>query len=68
MTVLDHPATTRRAATRTSTRTAARPARIQLASDGVVAAYLHDISSRTAASASLSRSRSPSGRRRATRR
>jgi hypothetical protein len=45
---------------------ATRQARIQLASDGVVAAYLHDIARGT--SPALSRSRSPSRRRPATRR
>jgi hypothetical protein len=54
MTVLDQPIRARRAAPRAATR----PARVRLASDGVVAAYLHDISRHTAAPA-LSRSRSP---------
>jgi hypothetical protein len=63
MTVLDQPTRTRRAAAPATIR----PARVRLASDGVVAAYLHDISRNTAAPA-LSRSRSPRRRSRATRR
>jgi hypothetical protein len=59
MTVLDQPIRGRRAAPPAATR----PARVRLASDGVVAAYLHDISRHTAAPA-LSRSRSRSPRRR----
>jgi hypothetical protein len=55
MTVLDHPTRTRRPAPVAATT---RPARVRLASDGVVAAYLHDISRHTAAPA-LSRSLSP---------
>jgi len=54
MTVLDQPVRARRPAPPAPVR----PARVRLASDGVVASYLHDISRHTAAPA-LSRSRSP---------
>jgi hypothetical protein len=59
---LDHTARTRPAA-----GAPIRQERIRLASDGVVAAYIHDISSRTATPV-LSRSRSPRRRMPATRR
>ena len=64
MTALDQPIRARRAAPRAA---ATRPARVRLASDGVVAAYLHDISRHTAAPA-VSRSRSPRRHTQATRR
>jgi hypothetical protein len=48
MTVLDHPTRARRLAPPAATT---RQARVSLASDGVVAAYLHDISRHTAAPA-----------------
>jgi hypothetical protein len=63
MTVLDQPTRTRRVAPPATIR----PARVRLASDGVVAAYIHDISRHTAAPA-LSRSRSPRRHSPATRR
>ena len=56
MTVLDHPTRARRPAPRATAKT--RPARVRLASDGVVAAYLHDIT-RHAAAPEVSRSLSP---------